>query len=113
MDEAGQKTIRVLQFNYPETSWKKWSRKLLAQGAVLGYENLLCGVDDLSLTEEERADLNKKAYNNLILACVDDVSFNIIDTITSTKYPHGDARLGWTRLQKKIEPDDGQSIIKL
>ena len=113
MHEAGQKTIRVLQFNYPETPWKKWSHKFLAQGAVLGYKNLLCGVDDPSLTDEERADLNKKAYNNLILACVDDVSFNIIDTSTSTKYPRGDERLGWTRLQKKFEPDDGQSIIKL
>ena len=44
------------------------------RSAVLGYENLLCGVDDPSLTDEERADLNKKAYNNLILVCVDDVS---------------------------------------
>ena len=57
--------------------------------------------------------MNKRGYSELILACCEPVSFNLVETAKSTLFPSGDAHLAWMALENKYEPRDGQSKIKL
>ena len=57
--------------------------------------------------------MNKRGYSDLILACSEPVSFNLVETAKSTLFPNEDAHLAWMALERKYEPKDGQSKIKL
>ena len=56
---------------------------------------------------------NKLAYCDLLHACEDDVSLGCVDSATSTKLPHGDARLAWKQLKDRYEPETGASKVEL
>jgi len=85
--EENERTIRVLVFNGTDEAWTMWSKKFLAAGKRRGYKDILTGKVvapddseslDLANTEEAKKialrEANEKAYNDLLLACSDDVS---------------------------------------
>ena len=43
----------------------------------------------------------------------DDVSFGLVDELTSSTCPEGDARLAWTKLESKFESQTSASRVKL
>ena len=103
-----------------------WSKKFLAAGKRRGYKDILTGKvvapdDSESLdsanTEEAKKivlrEANEKAYNDLLLACSDDVSFSIVDASISEKHPDGDAAKAWKSLTAKFEPDTGTTKVEL
>ena len=82
MTGDGEKAIRILQFNGKKEDWLKWADKFLAKATIKGYDEVLEGkllatgeleedgtIRKLSKSEEKANELNKKAYNELILSC--------------------------------------------
>jgi len=57
--------------------------------------------------------LNKKAYNELVLSCSDEISFGIVESAKTNEIKHGDAKLAWDNLTQRYEPDTGAELIKL
>ena len=51
--------------------------------------------------------MNKRGYSDLILACSEPVSFNLVETAKSTQFPSGDSNIAWLALERKYEPRDG------
>ena len=95
-----------------------WSRKFKAQASIKDYDDVLTGVvkiEDGISSEDQKiiTKMNKRGYSDLILACSEPVSFNLVETEKSTLFPNGDANLAWLALENKYEPRDGQSKIKL
>ena len=87
MTEDGEKAIRILQFNGKKEDWLMWADKFLAKATTRGYDEVLEGkllatrelegdgtIRKLSKSEEKATDLNKIAYNELILSCSDKIS---------------------------------------
>jgi len=124
--EENERTIRVLVFNGTDEVWTMWSKKFLAAGKRRGYKDILTGKvvppdDSESLdsanTEEAKKivlrEANEKAYNDLLLACSDDVSFSIVGASISEKHPDGDAAKAWKSLTAKFEPDTGTTKVEL
>ena len=117
----GEKSIRIITFNGDENAYRKWSKKFTSQAYMKGYAEVLLGVTEAPAdivkaeTEEQIAarKANIKAYNELVLACEDDVSFDIMEQAISDKHPNGNAHEAWKLLKAKYEPDDGVSIISL
>ena len=56
---------------------------------------------------------NDKAYNDLILACVSEIGFAIVDESVTKELPDGDAELAWRELQRRFEPDTSADKVKL
>ena len=44
----------------------------------------------------------KKAYRMFVIACQDKVSFILVQSSKSRDFPQGDARLVWSKLEKKF-----------
>ena len=91
MIEDGEKAIRILQFNHKKKDCLMWADKFLAKTTMAGYDEVLEGkllatgeleedgtIMKLSKSEKKANDLNKKAYNELILSSSDKISFEII-----------------------------------
>ena len=91
MTEDEEKAIRIIQFNGKKEDWFMWADKFLAKATIRGYDKVLEGkllatgeleedgtIRKLSKSEEKANDLNKKAYNELILSCSDKTSFGIV-----------------------------------
>ena len=53
------------------------------------------------------------AYNDLMLAMTEDVSFGLVDEAISSTYPEGDARSAWGRLMQRYESQMNTSRVKL
>ena len=103
MSVEAEKVIRVLNFDGKSDDFNMWERKFLAQAKIRGYEVILSG--DLSgVSADKQKEMNDAAYGGLILACVDTVSFNIVDTSVSRSYPKGDAKLALDNLRDKFKP---------
>ena len=87
MSVDAEKTIRILNFDGKTDDYSKWERKFLAQAKIRGYVAILTGTLGSLEPKEKVLEMNDAAYGGLILACMDDVSFNIVDTSVSQKYP--------------------------
>ena len=113
MDSNGERTIRVLTFDGKRDGFNMWARKFMAQSKMKGYEKSLTADFDGSETKEEIVKMNDAAYSALILACLDQVSFNIMDTCKSTKYLEGDANKAWKSLMEHFQQEDSQSLVDI
>ena len=118
--------IRVLQFSGKESEWNMWSKKFLATARKRGYKSILENKEKLpdasedidvstaeGLAKTKVREANENAYTDLMLACVDDISFGIVEMSVTVEQPEGDARLAWKRLYDKYEPSTGASKIEL
>ena len=110
MAETTIKTIRIIPFSGKEEDWNRWSKTFIATATVKGYKDVLIPLDP-----EEDAELedNIVAYSDLILSCQEDISFGIIDESVSETFPDGDARLAWTNLRARFEPNTGAAKVQL
>ena len=104
------KTIRVIPFSGKEADWNRWSKTFMATATVKGYRDVLVPIDPD--TEAELED-NIQAYNDLILSCQEDIAFGIVDESVSETFPDGDARVAWTNLKNRFEPNTGAAKVQL
>ena len=100
------KTIHVLPFNDKHDKWHMWLRKFLARGIKRSYKNVLLkkkqvpvhnksidpAMEDGKKVLLSRA-ANNQVYTDLILSCMDDVSFGAVDEATTDELPNGDVEL--------------------
>ena len=126
MAEDGEKAIRILQFNGKKEDWLMWADKFLAKATIRGYDEVLEGkllatgeleedgtIRKLSKSEEKANDLNKKAYNELILSCSDKISFGIVKSTKTKHLPKEDAKEAWSKLKTRYEPNTGTELLAL
>lgn len=117
-----EKAIRILSLRGLEEDYRIWSKKFCSQGIIKGYGGIL--TRDIEGPAEKKElkpysielaarKANTKAYNELILACDDEVGFEIVEQEVTDKHPHGDAREAWKVLKEKYESDDGLLLITL
>ena len=57
--------------------------------------------------------MNEKAYNELVLSCIDETSFSIVDGAKTSQIEGGDAKLAWNELKLRFEPDTGTELVRL
>ena len=116
-------SYRVLPFSGKEEDWNMWSKKFLATAKRRGYKEILIGkadlpdpdepLDDLNPTEKKILAANELAYNDLLLACSDDISFGIVDSCVYNEDGDGDARKAWSQLSERYEPKTGATKVQL
>ena len=74
-------------------------------------------MEDFNLTQMSSDELKshkkkvKKAYEMLVIACRDKVSFGLVKSTKSRDFPCRDAKLAWSKLENKLEPDDSRTMI--
>ena len=127
MSEATtEKMIRIIPFSGKEEDWRMWSRKFLARAKMREYKEILTGSEKApaaSLVIDESTDAgkkqklnkiaNKKAYNDLLLSCKDEISFGAVDEATTTSLPDGDAYQAWMNLKARFEAETPATKIQL
>ena len=109
-----EKSIRIITFTGKRNDWRQWSKKFLAVAERREYRTILqSDPDTLTLNDEEKKKKNSMAYNDLLLAMTDDVSFGLVDEATSANYPEGDARIAWGKLMQRYESQTNASRVKM
>ena len=53
------------------------------------------------------------AYAELLIACEENVCFGIVNSSRSEQLPEGDARLAWSNLVSKFEPNTKANLIQM
>ena len=69
--------------------------------------------EELCIDQTEQKKQNSMAYNDLMLAMTEDVSFGLVNEAVSSTYPEGDARSAWGRLMQRYESQTNASRVKL
>ena len=75
-----EKAIRIISFSGKRNDWRVWSRKFLAVVEKRGYKKILTGavkITSSSTDDEKKFGVN--AYNNLLLAMTEGLSFGLVD----------------------------------
>ena len=112
-----EKNVKIIPFDSANDDWDMWSMQDLATAAILDIDKIY--TEDVDVTKMGNDQLKdhkkkvKKAYGMLVIACQDKVSFSLVKSSKSRDFPQGDARLAWSKLEKKFEPDDAQTLIEL
>ena len=120
------RVIRVIPFSGKHDDWRKWNRQFIAVARVRGYCAVLMGeevppAEDATLDPAVAAEAaqirlrnyNSQAYGDLVLACTDDVSFEIIDGAVTDELPNGDAALAFRNLETYWEPNTRATLSRL
>lgn len=105
-----QKTIRIVTFSGKVADWNRWSKTFLAMETARGLREVLKPTD---AAKDQGSGDNEKVYSDLMLACQEDVVFGIVDEASSDKFPDGDARVAWKKLNAKFEPKTGANKVQL
>jgi hypothetical protein len=113
-------------FNGKEKEWPKWSRKVLARAEMKGYLPVLLGQVQvpphtlvLGPDDEDHVQailirkFNIKAYDALMQACKDDISFGLVDIARTMDLPRGCARTAWENLCSRFEPTTAAAKIQV
>ena len=109
-----EKSIRIVTFTGKRNDWRQWSKKFLAVAEKREYRSILeTDADKLDIKVDQKKKMNSLAYNDLLLAMTEDVSFGLVDEATSTTYPEGDARTAWGKLMQRYESQTNASRVKL
>ena len=121
---AEPRAIRIIAFLGKQEDWQKWKQQFTAVATRRGYWAILYG-DEVPPAENIVLDLaadanqiqvrnsNTQAYGDLVLACMDDVSFEIIDGLTTDELPSRDAGLAFCQLGNYWEPNTRSTLIHL
>ena len=73
-----KKAIRIVTFTGKRDNWRQWSKKFLAVAERRESRMILeTNKEELEVTGDDRKKKNSAAYNDLLLAMTDDVSFGI------------------------------------
>ena len=109
-----EKAIRIISFSGKRNDWRVWSRKFLAVVEKRGYKKILTGavkITSSSTDDEKKFGVN--AYNNLLLAMTEGISFGLVDELTSGSCPEGDAFKAWKKLMARYESQTSASKVKI
>ena len=104
------KAIMIIAFSGKQEDWNHWSKQFLAIETARGHREVLKPKDP---KVRQNSNDNNKVYAHLMMECEDNVTFGIIKKATSDEFPEGDARLAWTNLYKKFEPNTGGRKVRL
>ena len=75
-----EKAIRIISFSGKSNDWRVWSRKFFAVAEKRGYKKILAGaVKIISSSTDDEKKLGVNAYNNLLLAMTEGLSFGLVD----------------------------------
>ena len=134
-----QKSIHIIEFWGKKTDWNSWSKKFLLCGKQKGYKKLLVstgttpGVDKIPTQDEYESaldkdeDLNKKiiklgelnklAYEDLILSIntsfsVGKVAFGLVKNAKSEDFLEGYCKVAWARLVSEYAWHTALSLLK-
>ena len=78
-----------------------WSKKFLAVAEKREYQAILeKDQEELSIDQPEQKKQNSMAYNDLMLAMTEDLSFGLVDEAVGSIYLEGDERSAWGRLMQ-------------
>ena len=69
--------------------------------------------EELSIDQPEQKKQNSMAYNDLMLAMTEDLSFGLVDEAVGSIYLEGDERSAWGRLMQRYESQTNASRVKL
>ena len=109
-----EKAIRIIAFSGKRSDWRVWSRKFLAVAEKRGYKKILTGtLVLLSTSSDDDKQLGVNAYNNLLLAINESISFGLVDESISSAYPDGDAGKAWKKLMNQYESQTSASKVKI
>ena len=124
--EETEKSYCILPFSGKHDDWRMWSRKFLARAKMKKYKDVLTGLEEVPMFDEEidsatkvgkikslARSANDTAYNDLLLSCSDEVSFGAVDEALTSKLPDGDAAKAWNNLVAKFEPKTSASLVQL
>ncbi len=91
-----------------------WSKKFLAAAEKREYRDIQeTDPDTIDIKSEEMKEMNSLAFNDLLLAMADNVSFGLFDEANSSDFPDGDARATWGKLMQCFESQTNASRVKL
>ena len=80
MERMSEKAIRVITFSGKKNNWRQWSKKFLVVAEKREYWAILENdAEQLSIEQDEQKKQNIMAYNDLMLAMTEDVSFGLVD----------------------------------
>ena len=109
-----EKTNQIVTFSGKRNDWRQWSKKFLAVAEKREYRAILeTDPDAMDVKSEEMKKMNSLAYNDLLLAMTDDVSFGLVDEASSSTFPEGDVRTAWGKLIQRFESQTNASRVKL
>ena len=109
-----EKSIRIIAFSGKQNDWRVWSQKFLAVAEKRGYRKVLTGALTLTSTSSaEEKQLGINAYNDLLIAMTENISFGLVDESKSSVYPDGDAAKAWKKLMKRLESQTSASKVKI
>ena len=75
-----EKSIRIVTFTGKRNDWRQWSKKFLAVAEKREYRSILeTDPDKLDIKIDMKKKMNSQAYNDLLLAMTEDVSFGLVD----------------------------------
>ena len=121
---AEPRAIRIITFSGKQEDWQKWKQQFTAVATGRGYRAVLYS-DKVPPAEDVVLDLaadanqiwvrnsNTQAYGDLVLSCMDDVSFEIIDGLTTNELLSGDAALAFCQLGNYWEPNTRSTLNHL
>lgn len=111
---SDKKAFCIIAFSGKKNDWRQWSWKFMAVANKRGYEDNIDGTNKISSTStEDKKGKNITAYNDMLLAMLNDVSFGLVDESTTNLSPDGNASLVWSKLQQKFESQTSASRVKL
>ena len=109
---------KTTKFNGKPEIWNKWSKTFLAKASLRGYKKVLLRQEEEPDPDnlKGKSDLklkNELAYAKLMVACQEDMCFNIVDGSKTERWPEGDASVAWEGLQQKFERKTTSNLVAL
>lgn len=108
--------MKLMEFSGEQGDWNKWSRTFLARANIRGYMKIIVGKwivtdEDPAVELEKHSEKNGMAYAELLISCQPDAIFGIVDNARSERYPDGDARVAWSDICSKFEPNTKTALV--
>lgn len=105
--------LRTIPFDGSPSSWHMWSLRYEAKMELQGWMNILNGIvtmpkDSIMIDPKDLVNLelriaNKQIFVDLLVSCMDEVSFGCISAARTKELPKGDTMLAWKNLKKQYE----------
>ena len=108
--------MKLTNFSGNPKDWDRWSKTFLAKSKIKGYKEVILGTEVVNKDGSnflEIKKLNDLAHAEMLICCVTDLCFAIVENSKSEMFADGDARLGWLNLVEKFEPKTKMNMIKL
>jgi hypothetical protein len=98
--------VKISPFSGQKKDWERWSITFLAKSRLRGHKDVLMGIEIVPTKGGKNFDAflikNDVAYAELLIACEDNLCFEMVHSSRSEQLPEGDANLGWWNLMSKF-----------